>query len=218
MDLAKFNKELSYRVAKANGFENNNMLPEAISEWVAISEMVIAASKDPKLDFSFKSMLIKRTKGIIEHIKSLKLKLNPPRTHEEVLKKDISEEELQKEQTANRISSIHLDEGVSNEENSLSSKEAEIFEKSEFKNIPRGFKEIKPSEEFDIITPHDKEFVKEAITKEPDMSIFKIKESNTPKIEIEQPSNGKNIFCFACGAELPFNTKICPSCGTNLKI
>ena len=82
MDLAKFNKELSYRVAKANGFEKNNKIPEAISEWVAISEMVLAATKDPKLEFSFRSMLIERTKGMINHIKSLKSKMAAPKLQE----------------------------------------------------------------------------------------------------------------------------------------
>ncbi|MFX0176782.1 MAG: hypothetical protein ACFE85_11180 [Candidatus Hodarchaeota archaeon] len=213
MDIAKFNKDLSYRVAKANGFEKNNKIPEAISEWVAISEMVIKATKDPKLEFSFRSMLIDRTKGIIEHIKSLKLKLAPPKVQRISLDEDfIEEEDFEKiEETYQKPSSTPVKEEKF---------EDNVIDKSEFKNLPKGFKEIEASNDFEIITPHDKEYIKKMISKDVDMSIFKHSdsESSKPKLEIEQPTDGKTMFCFACGAELPLNTKICPTCGTNLKM
>lgn len=214
MDLAKFNKELSYRVAKANGFEKNNKIPEAISEWVAISEMVLAATKDPKLEFSFRSMLIERTKGMINHIKSLKSKMAAPKLQELLEREDfIEEEDLQesKEIPPNKSELV--------KQESVSNKEVKVVDESEFKNLPKGFKEIKPSDEFEIITPHDKDYIKKMISKDVDMSIFKQGENpSNPKLKIEQPSNGKTIFCFACGAELPVLTKICPTCGTNLKM
>ncbi|MFX1357120.1 MAG: hypothetical protein ACFFA8_07520 [Promethearchaeota archaeon] len=214
MDIAKFNKELSYRVAKANGFEKNNKIPEAISEWVAISEMVLAATKDPKLEFSFRSMLIERTKGIINHIKNLKLKIEVPKIQEISEREDYLEEEdlLESKETP-------IDKSVLVEEKSLNKQEIKAIDKSEFKNLPKGFKEIKPSDEFEIITPHDKDYVKKLISKDVDMSIFKHEDQNTnPKLELNQPSNGKTIFCFACGEELPILTKICPKCGTTLKM
>ncbi|MFW9936063.1 MAG: hypothetical protein ACFFD5_00285 [Candidatus Thorarchaeota archaeon] len=214
MDIAKFNKELSYRVAKANGFEKNNKIPEAISEWVAISEMVIAVTKDPKLEFSFRSMLIERTKGIINHIKNLKLKIAVPKIQEISEREDYIEEEdlLESKETP-------IDKSVLVEEKSLNKQEIKAIDKSEFKNLPKGFKEIKPSDEFEIITPHDKDYVKKLISKDVDMSIFKHEDQNTnPKLELNQPSDGKTIFCFACGEELPILTKICPKCGTTLKM
>ncbi|MFX1407064.1 MAG: hypothetical protein ACFFBW_08920 [Promethearchaeota archaeon] len=214
MDIAKFNKELSYRVAKANGFEKNNKIPEAISEWVAISEMVLAATKDPKLEFSFRSMLIERTKGIINHIKNLKLKIEVPKIQEISEREDYLEEEdlLESKETP-------IDKSVLVEEKSLNKQEIKAIDKSEFKNLPKGFKEIKPSDEFEIITPHDKDYVKKLISKDVDMSIFKHEDQNiNPKLELNQPSNGKTIFCFACGEELPILTKICPKCGTTLKM
>jgi hypothetical protein len=214
MDIAKFNKELSYRVAKANGFEKNNKIPEAISEWVAISEMVIAATKDPKLEFSFRSMLIERTKGIINHIKSLKSKIAVPKL-QEISEREgyIEEEDLQE------LKDAPTDKNVLVQEKSLNKQEVKVVDKSEFKNLPKGFKEVKASEEFEIITPHDKDYVKKMLSKDVDMNIFKHEDKNiNPKLEIEQPTNGKTIFCFACGAELPVLTKICPACGTNLKM
>ena len=72
MDISKFNQELAYKVAKANGLEKNNRVKEAIKVWIEITEMVLKMSKLPKLEFSFRSMLIERTEQIIKHIKDLK--------------------------------------------------------------------------------------------------------------------------------------------------
>ena len=75
MDITKFNKELSYKVAKANGLEKNHKLQEAIDIWLEISDMAIQFSKRPNLEFSYKSMLIEKTKQIIAHIKELKAEI-----------------------------------------------------------------------------------------------------------------------------------------------
>jgi len=29
--------------------------------------------------------------------------------------------------------------------------------------------------------------------------------------------NRAKIVCFACGSEIPANSKVCPTCGTNIK-
>ncbi|MFX1497551.1 MAG: hypothetical protein ACFFBH_08500 [Promethearchaeota archaeon] len=201
MDIAKFNKELSYRVAKATGLENNNKVKEAIDEWVAISEMAIKTSKTPNIEFSYKSMLIDKTKQIIEHIKSLKLSLI---TENKITK--IEESELKEE---NDVKSGEVKESLISEEkiegNEINAqKPIKIVEKSQFKNIPKGFKEIEATKDFEIITPHDKDYIKKIISQD--------------QIDINKKEESQNkIICFACGQELPSSTNICPKCGTHLK-
>lgn len=209
MDVAKFNKELGYKVAKAAGLENNNKIKEAIDEWVSVSEMVIKASKTPNLEFSFKSMLIEKTKQIIDHIKSLKLKLIGGEKKVAIIENHSKPQgnfEIQSDENVNqRESKI---EKV--EENDINYKKpVEFVEKTEFKNLPKGFKEIKAEKDFEIITPHDKDYIKKIISEDT---------TPTPNGEKTQISLDHNeTICFACGVKLPSNAKVCPQCGTELK-
>ncbi len=219
MDIGKFNKELGYRVAKATGFENNNKINEAIDEWVEISEIVIKASKTPNLEFSYRTMLIEKTKQIIEHIKSLKLKLAKERKME-ILEEftDLQEEgEASDYSVENGIDSpefgiVSPNEEEGEEESDFPKKEPNMIEDSKFKNLPKGFKEIKPSEDFEIITPHNGDYVKRILSEDKtDKSVSKHRrEGNKPKDSISSK-------CFACGERVKAGTKICPHCGTILK-
>lgn len=212
MDIAKFNKELGYRVAKATGFENNNKINEAIDEWVEISEMVIRASKTPNLEFSYRGMLIEKTKQIIEHIKSLKLKLAGERKMEIIEKfsdlqgeGEISDQIVENEMDSTEFEIASPTEEEGEEESDLPKKEPNVIEDSTFKNLPKGFKEIKTSEDFKIITPHDSDYVKKVLADKKDVKVSK------------RPRQGNKFKCFACGEEVKEGTKICPQCGTILK-
>ncbi|MFW9947283.1 MAG: hypothetical protein ACFFDX_10700 [Candidatus Odinarchaeota archaeon] len=220
MDIAKFNKELGYRVAKATGFENNNKINKAIDEWIEISEMVIRASKTPNLEFSFRSMLIEKTKQIIEHIKSLKLKLAGERKLAIIEKVTNAQEEVEVSDNniESRIDSTKFEVTPEEEieEESLTKKEPEVVERSEFKNLPKGFKEIKAPEEFKIITPHDKNYVKK-ITAEDKTDGSISKHSREGKKSKNKSSDQNKGNCFACGEQVKVGTKICPHCGTILK-
>lgn len=207
MDIAKFNKELSYRVAKATGLENNNKIKEAIDEWVAISEMVIKTSKTPNIEFSYKSMLLDKTKQIIEHIKSLKLRLTGG-------KKVAMIEEISDLREENDVQSPNVEERSASkeeiEDNEIDDqKPIKIVEESAFKNLPKGFKEIEATKDFEIITPHDKDYIKKIISQDQK----DIHKSEEPKTPLDQ----NKLICFACGKELPSNTKVCPQCGTLIK-
>ena len=219
MDIAKFNKELGYKVAKATGFENNNKIQEAIDEWVEISEMVIRASKTPNLEFSYRGMLIEKTTQIIEHIKSLKLKLAGERKMEIIENfSNLQEEgEISDKIVENGINSTEFEiasptEEEGEEESDFPKKEPNMIEESKFKNLPKGFKEIKASEDFEIITPHNGDYIKRILSKDKtDKSVSKHRrEGNKSKDSI----SGK---CFACGERVKPGTKICPHCGTILK-
>ena len=72
MDITQFNKELGTKISIAKRFEKKGDIKAAIQEWMEISEMAINFSKSPKLDASFKNMIITRTQGIFLHIKELK--------------------------------------------------------------------------------------------------------------------------------------------------
>lgn len=213
MDIAEFNKELGYRVAKATGLENNNKIEEAIDEWVAITEMVIKVSKTPNLEFSYRSMLIDKTKQIIEHIKSLKLKLSGEK--QIIVVENISkseEDDIQSIKTEDTIEPKEYNKGAT-EIDAQKPTEAKIIEKSEFKNLPKGFTEIEASQDFEIVTPHNKNYIKKILSEDqPDMNVFKKKKEKN-----QIPKDQNKTVCFACGLELPFGSKICPQCGTKLK-
>ncbi len=226
MDISKFNKELGTKIAIAKSLEKSNEITAAIKLWVEISEMTLRFSKSQNLDFSFKNMLIKKTEGLIQHIKNLKSgKIIEDISGEEIEPKV---EETPDQEIIDAVSSkesfnedfLTDDEEVSKE---IESKDVKFIEDSELKNIPNGFKEIQPKEDFKIITPHDNNYVKKVLKKDIDMSIFTPKKGensqtqNQGKIELEQPKDNNKVICFACGAELPAKTKICPDCGTTIK-
>lgn len=226
MDITKFNKELGTKIAIAKSLEKSNEITAAIKLWVEISEMTLRFSKSQNLNFSFKNMLIKKTEGLVQHIKNLKSgKIIEDISGEEIEPKV---EETPDQEIIDAVSSeesysedfLTDDEEVSKE---IESKDVKFIEDSELQNLPDGFKEIQPKKGFKIITPHDNNYVKKVLKKDIDMSIFTPKKGengqtqNQGKIELEQPKNNNKVICFACGAELPAKTKICPDCGTTIK-
>lgn len=231
MDITKFNKNLAEKVAKANAYEKNNRIQDAIDTWVEISEMALNASKTPNLDFSYRSMIIKKAQQIIEHIKDLKTKIQreiePSSLLDEgafdekpFLETDSSETIIYEEIEQKSPKTTSTSKEINNEEILKKDNEIKIVKNSEFENIPKGFKEIETSEDFKIITPHDKDYVEKILKQDIDMSIFKHDKQNSQsqqRIELKQPKDDKDIICFACGTISPSNTKICPSCGTELK-
>ena len=231
MDITKFNKNLAEKVAKANAFEKNNRIQDAIDSWVEISEMALNASKTPNLDFSYRSMIIKKAQQIIEHIKDLKTKIQreiePSSLLDEgafdekpFLETDSSETIIYEEIEQKSPKATSTSKEINNEEILKKDNEIKIVKNSEFENIPKGFKEIEASKDFEIIAPHDKDYVEKILKQDIDMSIFKHDKQNSQsqqRIELKQPKDDKDIICFACGTISPSNTKICPSCGTELK-
>ncbi|MHA2288385.1 MAG: zinc ribbon domain-containing protein [Promethearchaeota archaeon] len=226
MDIAKFNQELSYKVAKANGLEKHKRFQEAIDLWLEISEMALNASKAPKIEVYYKSMLIEKTKQIINHIKDLKSKIYGQKEREKISRREIvhsqkqSEVEPEKESDQSH-SDLSISSPSSNEiESQDDIEEVKIVEDSDIKNLPIGFKEIETTEDFKIITPHDQEYVKKILSQDHDMSVFTHddKEVKTQVRPEPDPSSDKTkVICFACGSEIPANSKSCPTCGTSLK-
>lgn len=231
MDIAKFNKELSYKVAKANGLEKIHKYQEAVDLWLEISEMTLGVSKTPNLKFSYKSMLIDKTKQMIEHIKNLKQKLISQRRIVQHIEQTpfhqspVSELKAKPTISETRVKSVpDSTSELSGESETIITKddikEVKVVKSSDIKNLPIGFTEIETTEDFKIISPHDKDYVKKILSQDHNMDVFKQEEKDLPlpkKIEPYPPSDKSNIICFACGSELPANSKVCPTCGTNLK-
>lgn len=231
MDITKFNKNLAEKVAKANAYEKNNRIQDAIDIWVEISEMALNASKTPNLDFSYRSMIIKKAQKIIEHIKELKAKIQksiePSSSliddafdEEPFHERDFFEENIYEETEQKSPMVTSTSKEINYKEIPKKDNEIKIVKNSEFENIPKGFKEIEASKDFDIVTPHDKDYVEKILKQDIDMSIFKHDKLNSQPqqhIELEHPKDDKKIVCFACGTISPFKTKTCPNCGIKIE-
>jgi len=231
MDIAKFNQELSYKITKANGLEKHKRIQEAVDLWLEICDMTLRVSKTPNLEFSYKSMLIDKTKQMIEHIKNLKQKLISQkrvaqRTEQKPIPQSIDSEiktEPTLSETIIKPTSNSISENSSETETIITQndvKEAKVVIDSDIKNLPIGFMEIEPTEEFKIIAPHDKEYIKKIQEQDHTLDISKKEEKDLPlpkRIEPDPPIDKLNIICFACGSEVSSKSKKCPTCGTELK-
>ncbi|NVM34119.1 MAG: hypothetical protein HWN81_00895 [Candidatus Lokiarchaeota archaeon] len=228
MNITQFNKELGKKIAIAQRFEKKGDIKAAIQQWVDISEMALNFSKSPKINASFKNMIINRTKGIFAHIKNLKASQFKEEIYTEDLEtpKEVSEEEISPPIFKNeKFPSQEEELDKSSAINSTIDSQPDIIEDSDLKNLPKGFKEIKPSEEFKIITPHDVDFVEKQRAKAEESEKFKPKKQEASEgdtqpvtgMDFEQPKNGKYLICFACGYDKnALNDKICKNCGTDL--
>ncbi|MFX0075678.1 MAG: hypothetical protein ACFE96_09560 [Candidatus Hermodarchaeota archaeon] len=229
MDITQFNKELASKIATAKRYEKSGNIKLAVKLWLEISEMTIRLSKNPKLDASFRNMLMNRTKGIFEHIR--------------ILKSDQLEEELflENSEPLPKVPEIKPSPEIFQSESeeqyiengdeetfssSDSGKTMKIIEDSNLKNIPKGFKEIETSEDFEIVTPHDKDFVKKQFDKALNSDLYKAHVQvdseegsiEQERVDFEQPKDGKYKICFACGYDkLSVKDKVCKNCGAELE-
>ncbi|MBD3212069.1 MAG: hypothetical protein GF311_05610 [Candidatus Lokiarchaeota archaeon] len=180
MNINKLNRALKILVGKAKGYENVDKIDDAIDTWVEITEMTIKASKDPKLDTSYRNMLINRTQGIIAHIKELKnLKeekyIKKTKSKREEILEDLPSAPSHEPSSTSNLDTTQIKSTKSpNPQKSNPSIEKtpdlpstpktqpspDIVEGSEFTNLPDGFKQIKPVSDYNILTPHDPDAVK----------------------------------------------------------
>jgi hypothetical protein len=234
MDITKFNKELANKVAMAKVAERNHDVNGAIKIWLDISDMALKFSRSKSIDVSFRNMLLNRIESIIQHVKNLK---SGKRETERVVEnltyieeepeeiEEIPEKSILTESIQNTKEKSTIPEKVINLEENEKLNQEDIKD-SQYNNLPKGFKEIKTSEDFKIITPHDEDYLKKLLEKEKsvNMEIFKQKQENSINdkekertIDFQQPKNGKFLICFACGYDKnPPNAKKCKNCGIDL--
>ncbi len=207
MDIQAFNKELAKKITIANGYEKRNEFEAAVSSWIAVTDMVLAASKSPGIESDYRNMLIKKTQQIVTHIKQLKVKLSLPRVEE------------------SQVSSINIVPEASQEpivvEESEPEQDSDLM--SDITTLPDGFLEITPTKNFKILTPHEEidaslaDEAKKAVILDNDNEGGNSHSSPSDDIVIEQPDDGSALICFACGTENSPSSKICKSCKTKLK-
>ena len=231
MDIQKFNKKLEHDILKARGLENKKKLSEAVEAWIGISEYVLRASREKGLNFAYKSMLIEKTEKIIDHVKDLKLKIAGYDRKEIELAEDYllgkNKTEVENEQKLETKAQVKDEVPANSEESDIITKPVDIIEHTEYKNMPEGFKEIKASEKFKIITPHDEDHVKNLIKQESISESPNIESNLNEEMASDQESERFNFksskkkegmrFCFACGNKVSLKAKTCPSCNANLE-
>lgn len=223
MDIKKFNKVLSTKIAKAKSFESHGDLEIAIELWIDVSDLTLKASKQPDLDFTYRHMLIRKAEQIIDHIKELK---NPKKEvpivedvkiQEEIFEIPESKDELiSKEIKSNKIEYEEFSVDLSHKGKETPEIKHKIIADSDVKNIPDGIKEIEPSKDFKIITPHDPEYVEKMkkLSNKVDLNKYKNNKEETSR---NKEDFGDKIICFACGTSLPPESKTCSECGAKLK-
>lgn len=228
MDITKFNKMLKSKVTVAKSYEKRNEIDSAITLWLEISEMTLNFSKSRSIDTTYRNMLITRTKNIVEHIKNLKagqleeeLFVEEDYIHDEAIQEKISPKITENNKIASH--EFEIKKTVKIESNHNPTK---IIEKSEFKDLQEGFKEVKPSKDFKIITPHDENFVEKRLSQETDIALPKnqkevnldqSQQQRQERFEFEQPVNNDKLICFACGYDKNAkDAQTCGSCGTKL--
>lgn len=218
MDISKFNQELGVKIAKARAFEKFNELKKAVKLWIEVSEMIIAASKTQGLDFSYKNMLITKTQQILEHIKDLKSPRRKEIYDEIKYEEEISHEqaplEVSKDEPSILEETERISQPIKNSEkiDSKGLADDNWMDKLDFPSPPEGIVEIKAPKDFNIVTPHDPNYVDKMKKKseEMDMGNLKVREK-------KEGTPGGKLICFACGTELPPDAKICSNCGVELK-
>lgn len=200
MDIQKFNEELAKRVNKAHYHEKSNNIKEAIASWVSIADLVLKVSKTPNLPFSYKSMLIKKSEQILEHIKVLKRKIELKQSKKIETPKEI-EPNIQDVKTPAKVEKMAKSPAPISEE-----------KEQKFEDIPEGFTEIEATKDFKIITPHDEAYLDKLLSMDHD----NINLDDNSGVKFISRNENKS-FCFACGAEILSNSKLCPQCGTKLE-
>ncbi|MCK4280921.1 MAG: hypothetical protein KAX10_02305 [Candidatus Lokiarchaeota archaeon] len=204
--IVTFNEKLKDLVDKAKGYDNLKNYKKSIKAWIEISEFCLQFTKNPKMDITYKNMLVKKIRNIINHVKSLKLKMQ---------QKEQRIIELEEDKISTLINDLPetptsdpetLDSSVDNGtiKDDIISSDQKVKSVQESKNIPNGFKQIKPKKfDFKTIVPKNK--TKPTVNSE--------KKSPKKDDKLKKPTRS----CPFCGGEIGIDEKICSHCGTPLR-
>ncbi len=203
--IITFNEKLKDLVDKAKGYDNLKNYKKSIKAWIEISEFCLKFAGDPKIDITYKNMLVKKIRNIINHVKSLKLKMQ---------QKEQKIIELEEKKISALIYDLPeppigepeaLDSSVDNGtiKDDIISSDQKVKSIKDLKNTPNGFKQIKPKiYDFKTIIPKNK--TKPTVNSE--------KESPKKENKLKKPTRS----CPFCGGEIVIDEKICSHCGTPL--
>ena len=207
MDITRFNQELAGKVAKAKRFERQNDIKRAIESWLEISEMAINFSKNPRIESTFRNMLISKTEQIFQHIRDLK---TPKK--KVVIKEEFKLPEVISTEIISPVDDTPISSSEDVEPKGLA--DDNWMDMVDFKEAPGGVVEIEPPKDFKIATPHDPNYIEKIKKASEENHMGGLMQREKPKIK--NVDNGTKVFCFACGAEIQSGAKICSECGTQL--
>lgn len=203
--IVTFNEKLKDLIDKAKGYDNLKNYKKSIKAWIEISEFCLQFTKNPKMDITYKNMLVKKIRNIINHVKSLKLKMQ---------QKEQRIIELEEKKISALIDDLPeppkgepeaLDSSVDNGtiKDDIISSDQKVKSIKDLKNFPNGFKQIKPKTyDFKTIIPKNK--TKPTVNSE--------KESLKKENKLKKQTRS----CPFCGGEIVIDEKICSHCGTPL--
>ncbi len=203
--IVTFNEKLKDLIDKAKGYDNLKNYKKSIKAWIEISEFCLKFAGDPKIDITYKNMLVKKIRNIINHVKSLKLKMQQKEQRiielEEkkisALIDDLPETPIGEPEALNSS----VDNGTIKDD--IISSDQKVKSVQELKKIPNGFKQIKPRKyDFKTIIPKNK--TKPTVNSE--------KKSPKKDDKLRKPTRS----CPFCGGEIGIDEKICSHCGTPL--
>lgn len=203
--IVTFNEKLKDLVDKAKGYDNLKNYKKSIKAWIEISEFCLKFAGDPKIDITYKNMLVKKIRNIINHVKSLKLKMQ---------QKEQKIIELEEKKISALIYDLPeppigepeaLDSSVDNGtiKDDIISSDQKVKSIQELKNIPNGFKQIK-AKTYDFKTIIPKNQSRPMVNLE--------KESLKKENKLKKPTRS----CPFCGGEIGIDEKLCSHCGTPL--
>jgi len=203
--IVTFNEKLKDLIDKAKGYDNLKNYKKSIKAWIEISEFCLKFAGDPKIDITYKNMLVKKIRNIINHVKSLKLKMQQKEqriieleeTKISALIDDLPEPPIGEPEALNSS----VDNGTIKDD--IISSDQKVKSVQELKKVPNGFKQIKPRKyDFKTIIPKNK--TKPTVNSE--------KKSPKKDDKLKKPTRS----CPFCGGEIGIDEKICSHCGTPL--
>ncbi len=201
--IVTFNEKLKDLIDKAKGYDNLKNYKKSIKAWIEISEFCLKFAGDPKIDITYKNMLVKKIRNIINQGKSLKLKMQ---------QKEQRIIELDEKKISALIDDLPeppigepeaLDSSVDNGtiKDDIISLDQKVKSIKDLKNTPNGFKQIKPKTyDFKTIIPKNQS--------RPMVNLEK--ESPKKENKLKKPTRS----CPFCGGEIGIDEKICSHCGT----
>lgn len=210
--ISAFNKKLKDLITQAKRYESTKNLKKAVKAWIGISEFCLNFIKRAKVDISFKNMIIKKTKDIITHVKSLKQAI-----YQKEQKWTARDDEKISEIMQNlpeTPSDIPESEDMSDDEfnvrDDLASSDQKVLKKPDGKDVPKGVVEINPRDyNFHTIIPGNESRKPVSRNETPDKNRKPI-----AKPVIENKKLG--FACPFCGEKIGHEDKVCSQCGSSL--
>jgi hypothetical protein len=205
--IVAFNEKLKELVEEAKQYEATKNLKKAIKTWIEISDLCLKFAKKPDIDISFKNMITKKTRNIINHVKSLKQTVSQKeRRWIAKEEEEISDFFHNLPETPSDVPEIYDSSGT--KDGDMASSDQKIRRRPDTQNLPDGFKEIKAKDyDFDTIIPQDESKV---ISKDQGETA----DSKTPTSQTVPKHKKIGRPCPFCGANIGENDKVCSHCGT----